>query len=404
MTTFSSEQLNFFKFSTVVVDEFPVALRKVFVHMWDTLVVPKHGCNKWDDSAAVLNWFLSKEGGAAKVPTLNKLLKDWDCTALFKATLFSQSFAIPDGSGRLSTLAKLYVKPRGLMPSGRFHHCVLSPSGNQTETFALALDQLRLLRNTLCHQSSTRKLDKTTIDRYLLLAKNAFDALGQDTTKIDDIGNLGEDDFPIPRVQQLEAELKRENDAAIKFDQIECHLDKIESRVTDVASDVTDVKNVLTNVDLNVNDVKTGLEDVVSGVKDIRTAQTDAGSDVQSVKIVLTDVGSNIEDVKTGLEYVESDINATKTVLTSGLEDVKTVLTDVGSNVNVLKTVLGAVGSDVKTVLTDVGSEVKDVKTGLADVGTDVKEIKEDFKNIKQAMQTENSLKGKQCNLELRCY
>ena len=373
MTSFSSEQVNFFKFSTVVVDEFPVALRKVFVHMWDTLVVPKHGCKKWDDSAAILNWFLSKEGGVTKVPTLNKPLKDWDCTALFKATLFSQSFAMPDGSGRSSTLDKLYIKPRGLI-SGAFHHCVLSPSGNQAETFALALDQLRLLRNTLCHQSSTRKLDKTTIDQYLLLAKNAFDALGQDTTKIDDIGHLGEDEFPIPRVQQLEAELKREKEAAIKFKQIDGHLEKIESEVKDVASDVTNVKTVLTNVDLNVNNVKTGLEDVVSGVKNVTTALTDVGSDVQSVKVVLSDVGSNIADVKTGLENV---------------------LTAVGSGVEGVKTELQVAGSDVKTVLTDVESEVKDVKTGLADVGTDVKEIKADFKNIKQAMQAENSLKGK---------
>ena len=31
MALFSSEQLNFFKFSAVVLDEFPVALRNVFV-------------------------------------------------------------------------------------------------------------------------------------------------------------------------------------------------------------------------------------------------------------------------------------------------------------------------------------------------------------------------------------
>ena len=225
MTTFSSEQLNFFKFSTVVLDEFPVALRKVFKRMWDNLVVPRHGCKKWDDSVAVLNWFLSKEGGAKKVPTLNKPLKDWDCTALFSATLFSQSFAIPDTSGDLKTLDKLYVKPCGLV-SGTFHHSVFSLSGDQAETFALALDQLRLLRNTLCHQCSTRKFDKATFEKSLSLAKDAFDALGQDKAKIDDIGDLGDDEFPIDRVLKLQEELKREKDAAIKFKQIEDHLDK----------------------------------------------------------------------------------------------------------------------------------------------------------------------------------
>ena len=383
-----------------MVDEFPVALRTVFVHMWDTLVVPKHGCKKWDDSAAVLNWFLSKEGGATKVPILNKPLKDWDCTALFKATLFSQSFAMPDGSGRLSTLDKLYVKPRGLL-SGSFHHCVLSPSGDQAETFALALDQLRLLRNTLCHQSSTRKLDKTTIDQYLLLAKNAFDALRQDTTKIDYIGNLDEEDFPTAKCQRLNDELKREKDAAIKFKQIEDHLSQIESGVKDVASDVKDVKTGLTDVKSDVKDVKTGLTDVGSDVKDVKTGLTDVASDVKDVKTGLTDVGSDVKDVKTGLTDVASDVKDVKTGLTdvgSDVKGVKTGLTDVESDVKDVKTGLTDVGSDVKDVkrgLTDVGSDVKDVKTGLTDVGSDVKEMKAHLRNIKQVTQTERCPKGK---------
>ena len=442
MTSFSSEQLNFFKFSTVVLDEFPVALRKVFVHMWDTLVVPKYGCKKWDDSAAVLNWFLSKEGGATKVPTLNKPLKDWDCTALFKATLFSQSFAMPDGSGRLTSPDKLYVKPRGLI-SGAFHHCVLSPSGDQAETFALALDQLRLLRNTLCHQSSTRKLDKITFDQYLLLAKNAFYALRQATTKIDYVGNLGEDDFPTAKCQRLKDELKREKDAAIKFKQIEDHLSQIKSGVKDVASDVKDVKMGLTDVGSDVKDVKTGLTDVGSDVKDVKTGLTDVASDVEDVKTGLTDVGTDVKDVKTGLTDVASDVKDVKTRLTdvgsdvkdvktgltdvaSDVEDVKTSLTDVGSDVKDVKTGLTDVGSDVKDVktgltdvasdvedvktgltdvasdvedvktgLTDVETDVKDVKTGLTVVGSDVKEIKADLRNIKQVTQTEGCPKGK---------
>ena len=55
MTTFSSEQLNFFKFSTIVIDEFPVALRRVFVHMWDNQVAPIPGFQKRDDSLLVRN-------------------------------------------------------------------------------------------------------------------------------------------------------------------------------------------------------------------------------------------------------------------------------------------------------------------------------------------------------------
>ena len=43
MTSFTPEQLNFFKFSSVVLDEFPVALRQVFVYMWDNQVAPTMG-------------------------------------------------------------------------------------------------------------------------------------------------------------------------------------------------------------------------------------------------------------------------------------------------------------------------------------------------------------------------
>ena len=199
---FSQEQLNFFKFSSVVIDEFPIALRHAFVHMWDNQVAPTPGFYKWDDSPLVRNMFLSKEGGKTKYILTGKSYHEWDCTALFEATLYAQSFAVPDGSGWFSTLDKVYVKPRRL-PSGTFHPVISSPCGNQAETFALALDQLRLLRNTLCHQTSTQKIDKTTFDHYIQLAKDAFAALGQDTTRIDEIGKLDEEDFPTSRLQKL---------------------------------------------------------------------------------------------------------------------------------------------------------------------------------------------------------
>ncbi|KAJ7348194.1 hypothetical protein OS493_039616 [Desmophyllum pertusum] len=94
--------------------------------MWDTLVATSaSGVPKWDDSVTVLNIFHTNEGGVKKVPTLNKSYKEWDCTGLFRATLFAQTFAMPDGSGGLSTLDKLYVKPRGLSP-GTFFTPLLS--------------------------------------------------------------------------------------------------------------------------------------------------------------------------------------------------------------------------------------------------------------------------------------
>ena len=397
--TFSAEQLNFFKFSTVVLDEFPVALRQVFVFMWDTLVASP-AIPKWDDSVTVLNWLLAKEGGVKKVPTLNKSYYEWDCTALFKATLFAQTFATPDGTGGVSTLDKLYLKPHGLS-SGTFHPSVVSPTGNQAETYALALDQLRLLRNTLCHQITTRKIDKATFDNYIQLVKDAFTSLGQNTTKIDEIGKLGEDDFPTTRHQQLEDELKKEKDAAIKFKQIDDHLTKIESQVDDVGSDVKEVKNDVTNVKTQVEDVESDVKDVKTEVTDVKTQVEDVGSDVKDVKTEVTDVKTQVEDVGTDVKDVKTEVTDVKTQMEdvgsdvkdvkTGVTDVKTQMQDVGSEVKDVKAEL----ADMKTQVEDVGSDLKaeltDMKKQVEDVGSDVKELNARVDDIKEAMQAGSS-------------
>ena len=201
--SFTDEQLNFFKFSTLVVDEFPKALRQTFKYMWEN-VGP--GSN-WDDSESVRDSFLTKEGGKTKVPT-DKSYEEWDCTALFQATIQAQTFALPDSKGNLKTLGELYVKPRGFMPNGSFHASVLSPGGNQAETFALAIDQLRLLRNLLSHSTSSKKINKTTFDQHTELAKDAFKALGVATDSIDEIRSSPESHFPTGEVARLERENK----------------------------------------------------------------------------------------------------------------------------------------------------------------------------------------------------
>ena len=320
MATFSLEQLNFFKFSSVVLDEFPITLRSVFVHMWDNQVAPTPGFQNWDDSPLVRNMFLSKEGGKTKYVPTSKSYLEWDCTALFEATLYAQSFAMPDGSGVFSTLDKLYVKPRRL-PSGTFHPVILSPSGNQAETFALALNQLRLLRNTLCHQTSTQKIDKTTFDHYIQLAKDAFAALGQDTTRIDEIGKLDEEDFPTSRLQKLEEELRSEKGAAIKFKQISDHLVRIDSQIKTVGSDV---KTAATEVQLKVEEVAS---DMITAARDVRTKVEEVSSDVEKkvtavktqVKNVGSDIMAKVEHVGLELAKVKSNVDDVKQAVQAGI-------------------------------------------------------------------------------------
>ena len=347
MSTFSLEQLNYFKFATVVLDEFPTALRKVFVHLWDTNVAPTPGFKVWDDSPLVRNMFLNKEGGKTKsVPTM-KSYKEWDCTALSEATLYAQSFAVPVPGGKGKTLADLYVKPYRL-PSGAFHSSVTSPSGNNDETFALALDQLRLLRNSLCHNSNS-EIVKKTLDRYIQLSKDAFAALGQSFTSIDGTGKLAEGDFPTARVQQLELELRQE-----KLRAIEDGIYQIEDQVKDVASGVANVSIELKGVKKEVNNVGSQVKDVKTEVLHTRTKVEKVESDVKNVNTGMVDVRAT---VKTGLEDVTTSVKDDG----ANVNEVKAGVVNVNKNMDVLAT-------EVKTVLTDVRTEMDELKASVEDM------------------------------------
>ena len=211
---FSDKQLNYFKFASIVLNEFANALRQTFKSMWDNTFGHRPGYQLWDDSTAVRNLFLAEEGGKSKVPT-HLSYEEWDCTALSQSTIYAKSFSMVDSTGHKRTLGELYLRHLKI-PHGKFHVSVVSPSGNQAETFTLALDQLRLLRNALCH-SQKSEIDKPTFDRYMQLAKEAFKALGIKTDPIDVIGSLTESDFPTTAVRNLEHGINQELREQIKF-------------------------------------------------------------------------------------------------------------------------------------------------------------------------------------------
>ena len=204
---FTNEQLNYFKFAFLVLNEFPKALRQTFKQMWNNTFASLPGFQPWDDSNAVRNLFLSTEGGASKVPT-HLSYDEWDCTALFQTTIYARSFALPDSKGHHRTLHDLYLRSCKLSP-GTFHSFVVSPTGDDAETFALAIDQLRLLRNSLFHLNKS-ELEKIKYDRYVQLAKEAIKALGVNTDPIDAVGSLTESDFPTEKVRKLEDDVRKE--------------------------------------------------------------------------------------------------------------------------------------------------------------------------------------------------
>jgi hypothetical protein len=227
---FSKEQLNFFKFSTLVLDEFPKVLRQIFITMWDSKVAVRPGFIPWDDSTTVRNMLLKSEGGKADIPT-TKSIEEWDCTALFKATIYAKTFGAPSCKG--STLNDLYlrkVKP----PPGSFHLSVQSSTGNQDETNALAIDQLRLLRNTLCH-SLKPEIVKTDFDNYVQLVTNALTEVNIDTAFVDTIGQMSEDNFPTERVQELhECRVKELQVNSVFHESVEQKLSSIDVRTDEI--------------------------------------------------------------------------------------------------------------------------------------------------------------------------
>jgi len=257
---YRDEELNFFKFSSIVLNEFPKALRQIFKTMWDNNIGQRPGFQLWDDSPAVRNLFVSTEGGKTKVPT-HKSYNEWDCTALFQATIYSRTFALPGSSGHFKTLSDTYVRPRGVL-HGSYHASVVSPGGNNAETSALAIDQLRLLRNSLCHSTSS-EMNKITFDQYVQHAKDAFKALGLKTDPIHVIGSLTESDFPTNEVRKLEQSIREEARAYIKF-------------LEDVSSDINELRALSTAIKRKMESDTANKEDIAmleQKINELKTAQ-----------------------------------------------------------------------------------------------------------------------------------
>ena len=228
---FTNEHLNYFKFVSVVSTEFLKILRQAFKTRLDN-TFGHHGFLSWDDSVAVRNLFLATEGRSTKVPT--HLSDDaWDCTALFQATIFANSFSMPDGRGHHRKLSYLFVRLRRL-PLGGLHTSVISSTGNDAESFTLAIDQLRLLRNAFCHSPSS-EISKATFDMYIQLTKDAFQALGVSSSCVNTIGSLTEADFPIEKVRKLEDEIRKEGQAENAFLK-----DQVENKLMGMMSDITE--------------------------------------------------------------------------------------------------------------------------------------------------------------------
>ena len=204
---FTKEQVNYFKFAHIVVNEFPKALRQIFKHLWDTTYGHRPGYRFWDDSEEVRKMFLHEEGGTTKVPT-DLSYTEWGCSDLFRATIFSQSFSEEDSTGGKTTLIVKY-SAHCLLVEDESLTSILKSSTNVVETFTKAINQLRLLRKKLLRLPKA-EIDTKTFGSYIKLSEEAFGILKVATASIRAISSYSDDDFPTERACKIKEDMRAE--------------------------------------------------------------------------------------------------------------------------------------------------------------------------------------------------
>ena len=327
--TYIDEELNYFKFASIVLKEFPNALRSIFEDMWNTRVAPSS--TVWDDSPPVRN---KLQGDVvAKLP-MNEPFEKWDCTVLFQATLYARTFALPDSTGKKKTLGEMYLKGRKPVP-GPFHSAVRSSSGDANETIALAIDQLRILRNTLCHTSSPQ-INKVTFDDYVKHAKDAFTALNFSTTSLERIGNMKESDFPTREVEQLNEEINRQSKVIDEISGIKDGMSEMKDEVSEMKDEVSGMKDEMSGMKDGMKDEMCGMKDGMSGMKDEMSEMKDGMSGMKGelsgmkdeMKDGMKDAMSEMKDEMSGMKDGMSEIKDEMTGMKDGMSGIKDGMKD----------------------------------------------------------------------------
>jgi predicted nucleic acid-binding Zn-ribbon protein len=351
---YSDEELNYFKFASIVLKEFSDALRSIFVDMWDTRVAPSS--TVWDDSPLVRNILHNNEAPNTKIPT-NNSFKEWDCTALFQATLYARTFALPDSTGKKKTLGEMYLKGRKPVP-GPFHSAVRSSSGDANETIALAIDQLRILRNTLCHTSSPQ-MNKVTFGDYVKHAKDAFTALNFSTTSLERIGNLKESDFPTKEVQELKEKITCQRN--------DCHL-FLQSNVID---EMSGMKDEMTGMKDEMSGLKDGMKDEMSGMKDGMSGMKDEMSGMKDeMKDEMSGMKDGMSGMKDGMSGMKDEMSGMKDEMKDEMSGMKDGMSGMKDEMSEMKDGMSGMKdemSEMKDGMKDGMSEMKDGMSGMKD-------------------------------------
>ena len=100
-------------------------------------------------------------------------------------------------------------------PNGIRHDHFQCWLGNQAgNKVALAEDQFHLLRNKVCVELKAELIKKDAFDTLIEKTKHTFNMIEKDTSRIDEIVEMGEEDFPADKIQLLREKLEEERSCA----------------------------------------------------------------------------------------------------------------------------------------------------------------------------------------------
>ena len=99
-------------------------------------------------------------------------------------------------------------------PNGIRHDHFQCWLGNLAGKVALAEDQFHLLRNKVCVELKAELIKKDAFDTLIEKTKHTFNMIEKDTSRIDEIVEMGEEDFPADKVQLLREKLEEERSCA----------------------------------------------------------------------------------------------------------------------------------------------------------------------------------------------
>ena len=226
----------------------------------DKLVATAPGTQMCDDSETVMNMVLEKEGEETELaPTLSKFrIASSVISALSKAAHFAQTLAMSERAEVVDD-QDFQKRLRWTMHDPILNERQLSA----VVSFAL---YLRLLFVLSLHQSSTQNIDKGTFNSHMHLTKDDFTAR-LDTTRIDEIEKLFEEDFSPTRIHELKEKLKRGKGAGVKFKQI----DKIELELAILERKLAGVESDVNYVQTGFSHVMTNIEGLLSEMKALKT-------------------------------------------------------------------------------------------------------------------------------------